>query len=525
MKHVKLVAILLCSFCLIAALLITLPFKNSNIAGSLFYFGVSFGGSTVEEAKILIDRVKNFTNLFVLQSGSIVGTGNTTAMYEIGDYAVFNNLTFAVSGDIDKNYTNSGIESEIAYSYREWIESWIDAAEQRWGDKFLGLYYADELGGKMLDQNIVVYDTENNTGITVDGKNNIYVYYNNGTNVKYSVDGNVYLNVVYTPEVRLGTLNLYFSFNDTFTQIENVPEPTEEQIYSTYPEGTTAHWGGYVYVVAVNYYVNGTVTVKDSSDDILYTSENGTEAISQYPSYSSMLDSIPIKNIEDIAQYYVNSNKYYFEWLNDLDVTFFTSDYALYWWDYLSGYDFVLAQLGWNNTVAQEIALVRGAATMQNKSWGTIITWTYNYAPYLASGDELYEQLQQSYECGAEYVVVFNYAEDMNGTYGILQDEHLEAMERFWTDVVQNSSVVNGGVKAEAVLVLPEKYGWGMRTSTDNIWGLWDADEKSEQIWKIKTELLEEYGFALDIVYDDPEFPVENRYANMFYWNHTRLEN
>ncbi|MCW4035013.1 MAG: hypothetical protein NWF03_06575, partial [Candidatus Bathyarchaeota archaeon] len=73
--------------------------------------------------------------------------------------------------------------------------------------------------------------------------------------------------------------------------------------------------------------------------------------------------------------------------------------------------------------------------------------------------------------------------------------------------------------------VLPENYGWGMRTPTDNIWGVWDADETSEQIWNTKNELIEKYGLTLDIVYDDPEFPVENRYANMFYWNQTSLEN
>jgi hypothetical protein len=33
----------------------------------------------------------------------------------------------------------------------------------------------------------------------------------------------------------------------------------------------------------------------------------------------------------------------------------FTSDYALHWWDYEGGYDTVFAELGWNNTAAQEI--------------------------------------------------------------------------------------------------------------------------------------------------------------------------
>jgi hypothetical protein len=78
-----------------------------------------------------------------------------------------------------------------------------------------------------------------------------------------------------------------------------------------------------------------------------------------------------------------------------------TSDYALYWWDYQGGYDTVFAQLGWNNTVAQEIGLVRGAADLQGKDWGTIITWKYMQAPYLPDGDEMFDQMKTSYKAGA----------------------------------------------------------------------------------------------------------------------------
>jgi hypothetical protein len=218
---------------------------------------------------------------------------------------------------------------------------------------------------------------------------------------------------------------------------------------------------------------------------------------------------------------FVNSNGNNYEWLKSKNATFFTSDYALYWWDYLSGFDFVLAQLGWNNTAAQEIGLVRGAANMQGKSWGTIITWTYRDEPYLASGDTIYEQMKLSYECGAEYVVVFNYAEDMDGLYGILQEEHLQAMEQFWTNVVQNSEVVHGGIEAEAALVLPQSYGWAMRNPNEPIWGIWDTDEESEQIWNLLQDNLAQYGPHLDIVYDSTEFPVTGKYSQIVYWNQT----
>jgi hypothetical protein len=62
--------------------------KNSD--SKPFYVGVTFGGDTTAEAKLLIDKVKNYTNLFVLQSGTL--QRNTTAMNEIGDYVISSNM-------------------------------------------------------------------------------------------------------------------------------------------------------------------------------------------------------------------------------------------------------------------------------------------------------------------------------------------------------------------------------------------------------------------------------------------------
>ena len=179
----------------------------------------------------------------------------------------------------------------------------------------------------------------------------------------------------------------------------------------------------------------------------------------------------------------------------------------------------VLAELGWNNTVPQEIGLVRGAANLQNKDWGAIITWKYTQQPYLATGDEMYEQMLTSYECGAKYLVVFNYADDMNDPYGTLQDEHFQALERFWNDVVKNPSVNYGGIKAEGALVLPKDYGWGMRNPKDVIWGIWAGNNTTEQIWNHLQGRLGQYGSKLDIVYDDPTYPLLGKYREIYYWN------
>jgi len=203
------------------------------------------------------------------------------------------------------------------------------------------------------------------------------------------------------------------------------------------------------------------------------------------------------------------------------DIEAFVSDYALYWFDYLAGYDVVLAQIGWNHTIEQDIALLRGAAQWQNKMWGAIVTWKYNQPPYLDSGANIFLQMQNAYQAGAKYVVIFNYPTIDGNDYGVMYDEHFEALENFWNNVVKNQNVDQGSVEVEAVLVLPKNYGWGMRHPEDRIWGWWGPDEKSPQIWSLSRELLSTYGFRLDIVYDSSEFPVEGKYQQIYYWNQT----
>jgi hypothetical protein len=200
----------------------------------------------------------------------------------------------------------------------------------------------------------------------------------------------------------------------------------------------------------------------------------------------------------------------------------FVSDYALYWYDYLGSYDVVLAQAGWNHTLEQDIALVRGAATMQNKDWGMMVTWKYNgtESAYLDSGENIYTQMVSAYTAGAKYIAVFNYPWLEGNAYGVMKDEHFAALEKFWKEATTNT-LEHNCTKAEAVLVLPRNYGWGMRNPNDKIWGFWGSDVNSPQIWALSRQLLEQYGFRLDMVYDDPSFPVEGRYANVFWWNST----
>ena len=199
-------------------------------------------------------------------------------------------------------------------------------------------------------------------------------------------------------------------------------------------------------------------------------------------------------------------------------IPMFTSDYALYWYDYLAGYDTVFVELAWNNTRPQQIGLCRGAANAQGKEWGAIITWTYDNPPYLASGPEILKDMLTAYETGAKYLIVFNYPTySENNPYGILMDEHFTAMQQFWKHIHEYPDDY-GKVVGDVAFVLPKDYGWGMRRPDDSIWGLWPADNLSSVIWDKMNTLTERYGLRLDIVYDDPRFSFAE-YSKVYYWN------
>jgi len=346
------------------------------------FFGVTFSGDSILNAKLLIDRVRNFTNLLVVQSGP--ASKNETMLNEICDYAV-----------------NAGL-STIVYFGKfdlEWQPSWIDSAKEKWGSKFLGVYFFDEPAGSLLDK---------------------------------------------------------------FDEMWN----------------------------------------KSSSDNPLEIPESYDEMAEFFVyAWQTMPGLATVKR--------------------DVPFVAFTSDYALYWFDYLAGYDVVFAQFGWNHSRVQDIALVRGAAKVQDKTWGVIVTWTFNDPPYLEDGERLYEDLVMAYNNGAEYIVVFNYPRITD--YGVLDDEHFLALERFWQEIQVDSDY--DPVVADTALLLPKNYGWGMRHPSDSIWRPdWGPDEKSAQIWNISRKLLSFFGTNFDIIYEDDRFPITDKYSEIIYWNST-IEN
>jgi hypothetical protein len=212
--------------------------------------------------------------------------------------------------------------------------------------------------------------------------------------------------------------------------------------------------------------------------------------------------------------------------LKQRSISAFTADYVLFWWDYLAGYDVMYAELGWELNSMQQIALCRGAANMGNKPWGVMIVWTYYEPPYLASAQEIYQEMLLAYNAGAKYVTIFNYPTyPEDNPYGILSEDHFKAMENFWKYAKANPRLTGDKGYAEAVLVLPPDYGWGMRRNKylpeDNIWGLWPEDEKSPLILENVGKLLNQYGLGLDIAFEDTRFNFNDSYSKVYYWNET----
>ena len=134
----------------------------------------------------------------------------------------------------------------------------------------------------------------------------------------------------------------------------------------------------------------------------------------------------------------------------------------------------------------------------------------------------MFQDMLIAYETGAKYVIIFNYPTNPpDNPYGILTDEHFIAMQQFWNHM-QRHPEEYGKTEAQAALVLPNNYGWGMRHLDDRIWGYWGPDKRSQQIWDLCQDLLDRYGLGLDIVYDDPDFPIADMYQKIIYWNYTR---
>jgi hypothetical protein len=437
MKRIHVIAIALVIIIILSSFIIV---ESSLQKAQKVYLGVTYGGNSVSEAKQLIDRVKGYTNLFVLQSGML--QRNYSAVNEVGDYAISAGLDFLP-------YFGNYVQTTFS--------SWLDSAKQKWGCHLIGIYYSDELGGKMLDGYTEFTDSSGDV-IEKTTYSDIVVTKQDGRTIHYELNGKV-----------------------------NVLEPSVNGQADVY----------------LTYFPNGTISVKDSA------------VPSSLSTYQQLMNERPFQSYDEAALRFTTKNQKDMSFLKN-STTVFTSDYALYWFDYQAGYNVMLTQIGWNISLNQQIALCRGAATAQGKDWGAVVTWKYNKSPFLDSGQEIYNQLKTCYECGAKYLVLFNfYEEGKTSPYGTLKDEHFKALEDFWNAVMKNPLVGAGSVVADSVLVLPKNYGGGMRWREDVVWGVFKANETTGRIWDLTQSSLKSSDYTLDIVFDDSSYALSSNYKNI----------
>ncbi len=251
---------------------------------------------------------------------------------------------------------------------------------------------------------------------------------------------------------------------------------------------------------------------------------------------------VPVaSNYSDAALEYVTAVGSYVSLYRDTfysvpQMRLFTSDYALYWYDYLSGYDVVFAELLGNESQSKQIAVAldRGAAESLSKQWGAIISFGTNLnqfppaVPVLENASQLYSDMTMAFQSDAKYIVVLD-SLGPNATvpttpYGILTKDQLGAMKSFWNYAQDNCQPTQD--PAQTAYVLPSDYGYGFRGPDGVIWGIFPADALAPKIWNDTSSLLTTYGMKLDIVYKTKtdDVPINLPYKTLIFWNNTILQ-
>jgi hypothetical protein len=262
---------------------------------------------------------------------------------------------------------------------------------------------------------------------------------------------------------------------------------------------------------------------------LYYDDEPGGRQLDQadYPIIPARYIDVAKENYSEVGNMYVNYLNQVLRngsfaitggFANPTEFHLFTSDYALYWFDYEAGYDTVFAEFAMNYSRQLNIDLIRGAATVQNKSWGVMIDWTYTEPPYMENSTDLYNDMTLAYNSGAKYIIVFD--SDKNWTQNVLTQAQLNSMKQFWQYVQANPRNITSASDRTAY-VLPEDYGYGFRGPQDRIWGLWSNDSLTYNILDGLSMVMQKYGSNLDIIYPDGNQSVESEYSHIVNWDET----
>ena len=175
------------------SIIATIEWLDSVQSGAEFFVGVEFAydenagnlGTLMGDLKDLVDKVKDYTNVFVI--GSLEITFNQTALNEACDYVVGSGLHLIVL------FTDSWLYNYTNYT----IFDWMGEAKQKYGDKFLGVYRYDEPGGNQLDQGpaMLIKSGANYTEVAANYTNALHLlvnYYRDYSDKVFTADYGLY---------------------------------------------------------------------------------------------------------------------------------------------------------------------------------------------------------------------------------------------------------------------------------------------------------------------------------------------
>jgi hypothetical protein len=103
------------------------------------FVGIDLAFGDLDQIKQWVNEVSSYTNLFVLGCTGV--TQNKFELESACQYLFDKGMFFIVYQDypLDFNWFSNN------------KSNWLESAKARWGNHFIGFYYADEVGGRQLD--------------------------------------------------------------------------------------------------------------------------------------------------------------------------------------------------------------------------------------------------------------------------------------------------------------------------------------------------------------------------------------
>lgn len=127
---------------LMVSVFVGFEFLGTRQSTPEFFVGIemAYANATFSDVKALVDKVKDYTNLFVIGSPEI--SLNQTLLNMTCDYIHNAGLHFIVL------FTDTRQYDSVTNSPKDWIPK----AKEKYGEKFLAVYRFDEPGGRVLDR-------------------------------------------------------------------------------------------------------------------------------------------------------------------------------------------------------------------------------------------------------------------------------------------------------------------------------------------------------------------------------------